>query len=127
MVPVLVSAVLSFGLLFIGVMNNTFTTGALAPTGSGGFCTKGDFMVKYCIEEDGSGGYSSRLIIGNSMNPSGGDYTITFEFGSMISDFVGNSAGGGVIGPAAGGLAAAGTDIFAHIIMSIIAIAVMWV
>lgn len=107
-------------------MNNTFTTGAMAPTGSGGFCTKGDFMVKYCIEEDGNGGYSSRLIIGNSMNPSGGEYNITFEFGSMISDFVGNSAGGGVIGPAAGGLAAAGTDIFAHIILSIIAIAVMW-
>lgn len=93
MVPVLVSAVLSFGLLFIGVMNQTFTTGSMAPTGKGGFCTKGDFMVKYCIEEDTSGGFSSRLIIGNSIGPNGSDYTITFEFGSMISDMVGNSAG----------------------------------
>lgn len=126
MVPVLVSAVLSFGLLFIGVMNNTFTTGSMAPTGSGGFCTKGDFMVKYCIEEDGNGGFSSRLIIGNSMGPSGDDYTITFEFGSMISDMVGNSAGTTAIGQAGAGLAEVGTDIFAHIILSIIAIAVMW-
>lgn len=126
MVPVLVSAVLSFGLLFIGVMNNTFTTGSMAPTGSGGFCTKGDFMVKYCIEEDGNGGFSSRLIIGNSMGPTGDDYTITFEFGSMISDMVGNSAGTTAIGQAGAGLAEVGTDIFAHIILSIIAIAVMW-
>lgn len=51
MVPVLVSAVLSFGLLFIGVVNNTFTSGALSDTGGGKFCTTGDFMVKYCIEE----------------------------------------------------------------------------
>jgi hypothetical protein len=123
MVPVLVSAVLSFWLLFIGVMNNTFTTGAMAPTGSGGFCTKSDFMVKYCIEWSGES-YSSRLIIGNGGGPSG-DYTITFEFGSMISDMVGNSAGKTVVG-AAGGLAEVGTDIFAHIILSIIAIAVMW-
>ena len=43
----------------------------------------------------------------------------------MISDFVGNSAGKTVAG-AAGGLAEAGTDIFAHIILSIIALAVMW-
>lgn len=124
MVPVLVSAVLSFGLLFIGVMNKTFTTGSLAPTASGAMCTKGDFMVKYCIEEDGAGGYSSRIIIGNDTSPAG-DYTITFEFGSMISDFVGNSDGKTVF-DAAAGVGAVGTDIFAHIILSIIAIAVMW-
>ena len=129
MVPVLVSAVLSFGLLFIGVMNNTFTTGSMTPSSSGGFCTKSDFMVKYCIKQtgtnkDGSGNFSSSLIIGNGGGPSG-DYTITFEFGSMISDMVGNSAGKTVVG-AAGGLADVGTDIFAHIILSIIAIAVMW-
>ena|GEM_PF-1033244 len=56
----------------------------------------------------------------------GGNYAITFEFGSMISDFVGNSAGKTVTG-IAGGLAEAGTDIFAHIILSIIALAVMWI
>lgn len=44
----------------------------------------------------------------------------------MISDFVGNSAGAGVVGDTVGGLAEVGTDIFAHIILSIIAIAVMW-
>lgn len=42
-----------------------------------------------------------------------------------MSGMVGNSAGKTVTG-AAGGLAAVGTDIFAHIILSIIAIAVMW-
>lgn len=98
MVPVLVSAVLSFGLLFIGVMNQTFTTGSMTPTGSGGFCTREDFMVTYCIEDNGGGEYSSRLIVGNTQNSSGGDYTITFEFGSMISDFVGNSAGSTAVG-----------------------------
>jgi hypothetical protein len=104
-------------------MNNTFTTGSMAPTGGGGFCTKENFMVKYCIEGSGES-YSSRLIIGSGGSPAG-DYTITFEFGSMISDFVGNSAGKTAVGTA-GGLAEVGTDIFAHIILSIIAIAVMW-
>lgn len=56
-------------------------------------------MVKYCIEEDNAGGYSSRIIIGNDSSPAG-DYSITFEFGSMISDMVGNSAGAGVVGQA---------------------------
>jgi hypothetical protein len=98
MVPVLVSAVLSFGLLFIGVVNNTFTSGALSDNGSGTFCTSGDFMVKYCIQKDGSaeGGYSSRIIIGDDSNADtkrGGNYAITFEFGSMLSEFTGNSAG----------------------------------
>jgi hypothetical protein len=67
MVPVLVSAVLSFGLLFIGVINNTFTSGALSNDGSGTYCTTGEFMVKYCIKQDGgdSKGYSSYIIIGN--------------------------------------------------------------
>lgn len=67
MVPVMVSAVLSFGLLFIGVINNTFTSGSLADNGSGTFCTTGEFMVKYCIEQTGTDpkGYSSYIIIGN--------------------------------------------------------------
>lgn len=67
MVPVLVSAVLSFGLLFIGVINNTFSSGSLADNGSGTYCTTGEFMVKYCIQQDGdaSQGYSSYIIIGN--------------------------------------------------------------
>lgn len=43
----------------------------------------------------------------------------------MISDFVGNSAGK-TVSDAAGGLAEAGSDIFAHIILSLIALAVMW-
>ncbi len=99
MVPVLVSAVLSFGLLFIGVINNTFTTGALSEdaSNSGTFCTSGEFMVKYCITQDSSEdqGYSSRIIIGdeNATAEDGRSVAITFEFGSMMSDFVGNSAG----------------------------------
>jgi len=101
MVPVLVSAVLSFGLLFIGVVNNTFTSGALSDTGGGTFCTTGDFMVKYCIKETGKDkGYSSYIIIGNEGSTTGSDKRpayITFEFGSMISEFVGNSAGNGAV------------------------------
>jgi len=96
MVPVLVSAVLSFGLLFIGVVNNTFTSGALSDTGSGTFCTTGDFMVKYCIKETGKDkGYSSYIIIGQegaTTATKDRPAYITFEFGSMISEFVGNSA-----------------------------------
>lgn len=100
MVPVLVSAVLSFGLLFIGVINNTFTSGSLADNGSGTYCTTGEFMVKYCIQQDGeaSQGYSSYIIIGNEGTTvgEGSDQRnafIKFNFGSMLSDFVGNSVG----------------------------------
>lgn len=126
MVPVLVSAVLSFGILFIGVVNNTFTTGSLSDNGSGTFCTSGEFMVKYCIEQSGDeGGYSSRIIIGGDGSEGGGDYAITFEFGSMLSEFVGSSAGNTLSG-AAEGFADGAKDIFAHIILSLIALAVMW-
>lgn len=127
MVPVLVSAVLSFGILFIWVVNNTFTTGALADTGSGTFCTTGEFMVKYCIEQNGGeeGWYSSRIIIGGDGSEGGGDYAITFEFGSMLSEFVGSSAGKTLSG-AGEGFADGAKDIFAHIILSLIALAVMW-
>lgn len=52
MVPVLVSAVLAFGLLFIGVIKNTFTTGSLEQTTAGTFCTGDAFMVKYCLTQD---------------------------------------------------------------------------
>lgn len=101
MVPVLVSAVLAFGLLFIGVINNTFTTGALTEdtSNSGTFCTSGEFMVKYCITKDANSsneeGYSSRIIIGdeNATAEDGRSTAITFEFGDMMSGFVGNSAG----------------------------------
>lgn len=53
MVPVLVSAVLSFGLLFIGVMRSSFT-GAQEGTSSGmttgqTVCSKDDYLVRYCI------------------------------------------------------------------------------
>lgn len=54
MVPVLVSAVLSFGILFIGVVQNTFTSGSLSQDSSGTFCTSGEFMVKYCIKKTGT-------------------------------------------------------------------------
>ena len=97
MVPVLVSGVLSFGLPFIGVINNTFSTGALSEssTESGTYCTSGDYMVKYCIEEDANAteGYSSRIIIGdeNATAEDGRSVAITFEFGDMMSGFVGNS------------------------------------
>jgi len=55
-VPVLVSGVLSFGLLFIGVISDTFSaTLTSADTSSTKeICTTGDFMVKYCIKPDGT-------------------------------------------------------------------------
>jgi hypothetical protein len=92
MVPVLVAAVLSFGLLFIGVVNNTFTSGALAKNSGGEFCTTGEFMVKYCIKQDGKqpGGFSSYIIIGNesAKGTDGRKAFIKFNFGSMLSEFV---------------------------------------
>jgi hypothetical protein len=55
-------------------------------------------MVKYCITEgaknaDGSGNFNSSIVIGDdsAKDKSGKNYALTFDFGSMISDFVGDS------------------------------------
>lgn len=92
MVPVLVAAVLAFGLLFIGVIKNSLSGDVLSDTGSGVFCTSGDFMVKYCIEGS-NGSYNSRLIIGNdsvtdNTQGRGNNYAITFNFSPDLSNFV---------------------------------------
>lgn len=52
MVPVLVSAVLAFGLLFVGVVRDNFHGGQRDPSQTE-FCTdnKVGYMVTYCIEE----------------------------------------------------------------------------
>jgi hypothetical protein len=96
-------------------------------SGSGKYCTSGEFMVTYCIESDGEaeGGYSSRIIIGdeNATSEDGRTVAITFEFGSMMSEFVANSDGATGV---TNGVTGAFSDIFAHIILSLIALAVMW-
>lgn len=100
---------------------------AESSSGSGKYCTSGEFMVTYCIESDGEaeGGYSSRIIIGdeNAKSEDGRTVAITFEFGSMMSEFVANSDGATGV---ANGVTGAFSDIFAHIILSLIALAVMW-
>lgn len=130
MVPVFVAGVLSFGLLFVGVINTTFT-GNLEPwSGANGnaLCTKADtFLVQYCIKKTGttdptSGAdlYNSSVTIGNTEGAK-----IVFNFWEILSGFVGNSgvqnAGGG-----AQALAEWGRDIFAHIILSLISLGILW-
>jgi hypothetical protein len=67
MVPVLVSAVLAFGLLFVGVVRDSFN-GNLIEKSQTEFCTAENvgYMVRYCITERTEGPkkeYSSKLII----------------------------------------------------------------
>ncbi len=66
MVPVLVSAVLAFGLLFVGVVRDNFHP--VANTGQKQVCTERNagYMVVYCIEEitaNNTTSYESKLII----------------------------------------------------------------
>jgi len=55
MVPVLVAAVLSFGLLFIGVMRQSFNEldRQVTDKTSDGFCSSDMYLVRYCFEPTG--------------------------------------------------------------------------
>lgn len=131
----MVSAVLSFGLLFVGVISQTFMVTNMNSSGSigGTMCTEGSgYMVRYCIipngnTTDGNQGYDSQLIIGSpktGMSTSG--YTpIVFEFGDMFSGFVGNSASSSVIA-GANGVVDSVESVFAHIILTLIALVIIW-
>ena len=137
MVPVMVSGVLAFGLLFIGVISQSFSASNMTSwSGSGAageMCTASSgFMVRYCITPSsstaaGNQGYTSRLIIGSDPAEKKGDYVpITFEFGGMFSGFVGDSATNSAIG-AGQGVVDSVESVFAHIILTLIALVVIWV
>ncbi len=84
MVPVLVSAVLAFGLLFVGVVRDNFHGGQRDPSQTE-FCTdnKVGYMVTYCITETKEGektNFYSKLIIGTDTTNDGKDSTITLNF-----------------------------------------------
>jgi hypothetical protein len=132
MVPVFVSAVLSFGLLFVGVVNNTFSWNLSAETtwpNLGGFCTNWEYLVRYCIGANSwpatatweGPGHSSTLYIGN--NP---DSQIVFNFWQISSGMVAEAAGWGGLGGAGQGLAEWGRDVFAHIILTLMSLGILW-
>jgi hypothetical protein len=84
MVPVLVSAVLAFGLLFVGVVRDNFH-GGLKDNGQTEFCTEQNtgYMVTYCITESTQATgkvYYSKLIIGTDTTSDGEDSRITLNF-----------------------------------------------
>ncbi len=97
-------------------------------------------MVKYCIKPDGNGktgeqqeqGYESWLVIGSDTttdnggkaNGTAGDYTIVFKFDSMFSGFVGNAKTQG--GNIASGAVSSVESIFAHIILTLISLVIIW-
>jgi hypothetical protein len=60
MVPVLVSGVLAFGLLFIGVMRSSFTGGQDGDTSGISVgktvCSNDEYMVRYCITKNSTSG-----------------------------------------------------------------------
>ena len=96
-------------------------------------------MVKYCIKEDDSQngksneqGYSSWLVIGNDSDMrnggkadgTAGDHTIVFKFDAMFSGFVGNAKTQG--GSIASGTVSSVESIFAHIILTMISLVIIW-
>lgn len=135
MVPVLVSAVLSFGLLFVGVISQTFTVTNMSSWGSigGTMCTQASgYMVRYCIiptgnTADGSQGYNSQLIIGSPKTGASTEwYTpIVFEFGEMFSGTIGNSAANSAIS-GANGIVDSVESVFAHVILTLISLVIIW-
>ncbi len=135
MVPVLVSAVLSFGLLFIGVMRSSFT-GAQDGDSNGistgqTVCSKDEYLVRYCITKksnDKKEGYESSLVIGSDTADGGapGEYAIEFKFGTSFSPFIDDAVSGKSAIGALGGAVDSVEDIFAHLIITMIALAVIW-
>ena len=120
MVPVLVSAVLSFGILFIWVINTTFSESGMESVGWGESCTKWVFMVKFCIKKTEQNTYTSKITIGESS-----DAQIVFQFWEMFSGLASDST----VQTAAQGAqwaAEASRDIFTHIILTLISLGILW-
>lgn len=135
MVPVMVSAVLSFGLLFVGVMRSSFT-GAQDGNSSGiatwqTVCSKDDFLVRYCITKksnDKKEWYESSLVIGSNTADgwAPGEFAIQFKFGTSFSPFIDDAVNGKSAIGALGGAVDSVEDIFAHLIITMIALAIIW-
>lgn len=135
MVPVLVSAVLSFGLLFVGVMRSSFT-GAQDGDSSGisvwqTVCSKDDFLVRYCITKKSDNKeewYESSLVIGSNTADGGapGEFAIQFKFGTSFSPLIDDAVSGKSAIGALGGAVDSVEDIFAHLIITMIALAIIW-
>lgn len=133
MVPVLVSAVLAFGLLFVGVVRDNFHTGLKAKDQTV-FCTEEKvwYMVTYCIEQtptDQWPQYSSRLIIGTDTDGDWKDSRITLNFWNTFSNIIAGAEWASVLstagGAVAGGISSV-EDIFAHIILTMMALVFMF-
>ena len=100
-------------------------------------CSKDEYMVRYCITRNSTSGetqtndegYSSSLVIGSSTSSDGtpGEYAIEFKFGTSFSPFINDAVSGTSALGAAGGAVDSVEDIFAHIIITMIALAIIWV
>jgi len=129
MVPVLVSAVLAFGLLFVWVVRDNFN-GAKDPNQKE-FCTEQNvgYMVTYCITEQTEGSkkvYTSKLIIWTDTNLSNGDAKITLNFWDSFSKIISTSEASSVAAGAVSGGISSVEDIFAHIILTMLALVFMF-
>jgi hypothetical protein len=142
MVPVLVSAVLAFGLLFVWVVRDNFHSWVGKPNEQGvEYCTKewvGN-MVTYCIVEESSADgpvFTSRLLIGTTpmltsakvTKESTTDSVIILNFWDTFSNIIwgaGNASIASAWGATAG-LIGGVEDIFAHIILTMLALVFMF-
>ena len=135
MVPVLVSAVLAFGLLFVWVVRDNFHWWGSNNTNQKEFCTaqKVGYMVTYCITEEpattgNSPTYTSKLIIGTDTRNSGEDSKITLNFWDTFSNIIGGAGNASIAstwGAVAGGISSV-DDIFAHLILTMLALVFMF-
>jgi hypothetical protein len=129
MVPVMVSAVLSFWLLFVGVINETFSPGNLQKeSSSNSFCTPFEgYMVRYCITPNGEAAQwaISQLIIGTTKDNKNDEYTITFDFWNKFSWFLSNKSAS-IIKAGGEGIVDSIQSIFAHVILTLISLVIIW-
>lgn len=133
MVPVLVSAVLSFWLLFVWVVRDNFHP--TKQTSQREVCTDKNawYMVTYCIEEESTTNgtvYNSKLIIWNGAKNTKGETTdIVLNFWDSFSNIIGSAESEGILsttsGAVSGGISSV-EDIFAHLILTMIALVFMF-
>ena len=128
MVPVMVAAVLSFGLLFVWVINQTFSSAHMNQDSSGSYCTPVEgYMVRYCITPNGSSpdAATSALIIWNPNNDKSKEYTITFEFGNTFSGVLWEK-NKTILKSTGSGLVDSMQSVFAHVILTLISLVIIW-
>jgi len=131
MVPVLVSAVLAFWILFVGVVRDNFH-GGLEEKNQTEFCTQEwvGYMVTYCITKSGTDTdpvYTSKLIIGTDITSNDGeDSRITLNFWDSFSKIIDSSTATSIATGSAAGAISSVEDIFAHIILTMMALVFMF-